>query len=78
MQVEIQKWGNSAAIRLPATILRDAGVTLGQVLDVTIADKKLVFSPKVHYKLEDLVAKINPDNCHALLLDDSLRGNEIS
>ncbi|MBK6999834.1 MAG: AbrB/MazE/SpoVT family DNA-binding domain-containing protein [Rhodoferax sp.] len=77
MQVEIQKWGNSAAVRLPATILRDAGIALGQALDVTIADGKLVFSPKPHYKLEDLVAKISPDNCHALLLDDGLRGNEI-
>jgi len=63
MQVEIQKWGNSAAVRLPALVL-------------TIENGKLIFTPKREYKLEELLAAITPENCHPLLLDDSLKGNE--
>jgi antitoxin MazE len=77
MKVEIQKWGNSAAVRLPVPILRDAGIALGQTMELTIEDGKLVLSPKTDYKLEDLVAAINPENCHPLLLDDGLKGNEV-
>ena len=36
MQVQIQKWGNSAAVRLPAPVLRDAGIALGQALELTV------------------------------------------
>jgi len=52
MQVQIQKWGNSAAVRLPAPVLRDAGITLGQALELTVEDGKLIFAPKKEYKLE--------------------------
>jgi antitoxin MazE len=76
MQVEIQKWGNSAAVRLPAPVLRDAGIALGQTLELTVEDGKLIFAPSKEYKLEELVAAITPENCHPLLLDDSLKGNE--
>ncbi|MBS1221876.1 MAG: transcriptional regulator/antitoxin, MazE [Proteobacteria bacterium] len=76
MQVQIQKWGNSAAVRLPAPVLRDAGIALGQALELTVEDGKLIFAPKKEYKLEELVAAITPENCHPLLLDDSLKGNE--
>jgi antitoxin component of MazEF toxin-antitoxin module len=49
---------------------------LGQALELTVEDGKLIFAPKKEYKLEELVAAITPENCHPLLLDDSLKGNE--
>jgi antitoxin MazE len=76
MQVEIQKWGNSAAVRLPVPVLRDAGIVLGQALELTVENGKLIFTPKKEYRLEALVAAITAENCHALLLDDNLKGNE--
>lgn len=76
MEVEIQKWGNSAAVRLPALVLREAGISLGQTLELTIENGRLVFAPKKEFSLEELVAAITPDNCHPLLLDDGLKGNE--
>lgn len=77
MQVEIQKWGNSAAVRLPVPILRDAGIVLGQALELTVEEGRLIFTPKTEYKLEDMVAAMTPDNCHTLLLEDAPKGNEI-
>lgn len=77
MQVEIQKWGNSAAVRLPPPILRDAGIFLGQALELTVEDGRLIFSPKKEYRLEELVAAISPENSHPLLLNDGLKGSEV-
>lgn len=36
MQTQIKEWGNSQGIRLPKEVLKSAGFTLKEVLDVTI------------------------------------------
>lgn len=65
MQVEIQKWGNSGAIRLPAAIMKQINVTLGDQLDLKTEDGKIVLVPAPHeYRLDDLVARITKANLH--------------
>lgn len=66
MNVEIQKWGNSGAIRLPAAIMKQLNVTLGDQLDLKAEDGKIVLVPAAReYRLEDLVAGITKANRHA-------------
>ena len=36
MQTQVKEWGNSQGIRLPKEVLKSAGITLNEVLDVTI------------------------------------------
>lgn len=68
MHVEVVKWGNSSAVRLPAAALRDIHVALGDRLNIRIDDGKIVLEPAVvEYRLEDMVAKITADNRHALV-----------
>lgn len=38
MQTQIKEWGNSQGIRLPKEVLKSAGITLNEVLDVTISN----------------------------------------
>ncbi|MGC7840737.1 AbrB/MazE/SpoVT family DNA-binding domain-containing protein [Pseudomonas wayambapalatensis] len=60
MEVKIQQWGNSAAIRLPSTILKQMRLSVGSVLSLDTATGSLVFKPvrsKPKYKLEDLMAQ---------------------
>lgn len=65
MQVEVQKWGNSGAIRLPAAIMKQVNVVLGDQLDLTTEDGKIVLAPAHHeYRLEDLLAGITKQNRH--------------
>ena len=65
MEVEIQKWGNSGAIRLPAAVMKQVNVALGDQLKLTTEDGKIVLIPAVHeYRLEDLVARITKHNRH--------------
>jgi antitoxin ChpS len=62
MEVKIQQWGNSAAIRLPATVLKQMSMASGDVLvlDMDEAAKSLVLKlakVKPHYRLTDLMAQ---------------------
>lgn len=54
MKLNIQKWGNSAAIRLPVAMLTQIGATIGDTLEVS-HEAFRVAKPK--YKLEELLAQ---------------------
>jgi len=75
MRVEVQKWGNSAALRIPAPALKDAGMQVGQSLDLRVEGGKLVIEPASE-SLEDLLAKMTPENCHGLVLEGPAAGAE--
>ena len=56
MKLNIQKWGNSAAIRLPSVMLTQIGATIGDAVEVA-PEAFRVAKPK--YKLTDLLAQCN-------------------
>jgi antitoxin MazE len=76
MRVEIAKWGNSAAVRVPARALADAGLQIGQAVDLRVEEGRLVLEP-AQENLEDLVARITPQNCHGPALEDAAVGAEV-
>lgn len=76
MRVELAKWGNSAAVRVPAGALADAGMQIGQALDLHAEGGRLVLEPAPE-NLEDLVARITPENRHALAFDGAAVGAEV-
>jgi len=69
MRVELSKWGNSAAVRVPAGALADAGLHIGQALNLRAEGGRLVLEPAAE-SLEDLLSRITPQNCHALVFDE--------
>lgn len=75
MRVEIQKWGNSAAVRVPARALKDAGVHIGQSLELHVEEGRLVLKPAAE-SLEDLLARMTPENMHPLVLEGAAVGAE--
>jgi antitoxin MazE len=76
MRVEVQKWGNSAAVRIPAPALKDAGMQVGQSLELRVEGGKLVIEPATEC-LDDLLAKMTPENQHALALEGPAVGAEV-
>ena len=62
----VKKWGNSAAIRIPATVLEAAHVRLDQPVDVREEGGRIVIEPlaPARYDLATLVAGITDDNRH--------------
>jgi antitoxin ChpS len=61
MELSVQKWGNSAAVRLPVELLGILKVTLGDKLIVNVQpDGVLLKAAKPSYSLADLVAQCDP------------------
>lgn len=62
MELSIQKWGNSAAVRLPTELLGLLKVALGDKLTVNIQpDGVLLKAKRPAYSLAELVAQCDPD-----------------
>ncbi|ATP43275.1 PbsX family transcriptional regulator [Pseudomonas putida] len=60
MQIKIQQWGNSAAIRLPASVLKQMQLGVGSTLSLDTAGETMVLKPlrtKPKYTLEELMAQ---------------------
>jgi antitoxin ChpS len=58
MKLSIQKWGNSAAVRLPAALLDEAKLELGDQLSVELRPDGIMLTPaRRTYVLADLVAQ---------------------
>ena len=62
----IAKWGNSLAIRIPLAIAKQASITEGDSVKLTLdRDGSIVLRPaRRKYELSDLVARITPKNRH--------------
>lgn len=62
MELSIQKWGNSAAVRLPTELLALLKVTLGDKLSVNVQpDGVLLKAASPSYSLKELVAQCDPN-----------------
>lgn len=58
MELSIQKWGNSAAVRLPTELLGILKVALGEKLSVNMTpDGVLLKAARPSYSLAELVAQ---------------------
>lgn len=58
MELSVQKWGNSAAVRLPTELLGMLKVVLGDKLAVDVrADGVLLKAKRPTFALNDLVAQ---------------------
>lgn len=58
MQVVIKKWGNCAAVRLPAAMMKAANLTLNQLVEIEERDGVITLRPLARRRrsLEDLIA----------------------
>ena len=62
--MRVQKWGNSAAMRLNAELLKQWGVKIGDTVEAQIADGALIMRPvssRPVYRLADLLAEMPAD-----------------
>ena len=66
MDVIIKKWGNSAAVRIPASVMVAAHVALDQAVEVREEQGRIVIEPvrRKVYKLDDLLGGITDKNLH--------------
>lgn len=65
MLTKVKKWGNSQGLRFPKTLLKEAQIKLGDEVNVTAQDGKIIIETvnklRNVYDLEELVSKIPKD-----------------
>lgn len=66
MRGVIRKWGNSAAIRLPSSMLKSLRVGVDDLMEMRVERGTLVLQPvrAQEYTLTQLVGAIKPANTH--------------
>jgi antitoxin MazE len=77
MEVIVQKWGNSLAVRLPKVYAKEIHINPGSLLTINREDNKLILEPKQEKdKLKALLAKVTPENIHEEVETGPRMGNE--
>ena len=66
MNHHVKKWGNSAAVRIPAAILLAAGLKTDDKVDVREENGRIVIEKvaSTEETLDEMIARITPENRH--------------
>jgi antitoxin MazE len=66
MRVTVKKWGNSASVRIPASVMEAASLSLDETVDIREEGGRIVIELiRPHeYDLTQLLSGITPDNLH--------------
>lgn len=77
-KAQILRWGNSLAVRISKAIADQVELKQGDALVVEVIEGALVLKPeKRRPPLEELIARITPENLHDEAWDDLHVGKEI-
>ena len=78
MRVNVKKWGNSTAVRIPAAVMEAADFRIDDTVEVRAEDGKVVIERvrETDYDLERLLDRITPENLHESIDFGGLVGKE--
>ncbi|RIZ67596.1 MAG: AbrB/MazE/SpoVT family DNA-binding domain-containing protein [Methylococcales bacterium] len=67
MTVTAAKWGNSLAVRIPASEAKKASIREGDEVDLTASQKGRLILRKINKEInfDHLYAQMTLDNCHS-------------
>ena len=79
MKATVRKWGNSAAVRIPGSVLRTARIDLDEVVDVREEAGRIVIEPvrQKKYELSMLLKGMTPKNRHDAVDFGMATGKEV-
>jgi len=73
----IRKWGNSLAVRLPASVVQATSLRENSPVTIEEDNGVIVIRPiEAEYELGDLVKRIKPENLHEEVEFDAPAGRE--
>ena len=78
MRAVVKKWGNSASVRIPATVLKAANLCLDEPVDVREESGRIVIEPvrRKEYDVAEIVQRITRRNLHKEVDFGAPVGNE--
>ncbi len=79
MQVQIQKWGNSLAFRIPSAFVHETKLVQGSLVDLGVKEGRLIITPLLKKKvsLQSLLKEVNQDNIHGEEAFGKRQGQEV-
>jgi antitoxin MazE len=79
MRTQVQKWGNSLALRIPRSFATESKIAEGSVVNMSIVEGKLIIEPASEptYTLDELLAGVTKQNIHAEINIGSPVGKEV-
>lgn len=79
MKVQIQKWGNSLALRIPKSFAVETDITNGSTVNLSVEDGNIVIAStkKPRYTLEELLEGLTEDQLHGEIDTGSPIGREV-
>ncbi|AKX93781.1 multidrug transporter MatE [Moorella thermoacetica] len=76
MQPHVQKWGNSLGIRIPLSLAQKIGLREGTPVDLQVDEDAIIIRRK-QYSLEQMLARVKPENIHSEIDTGPQVGREI-
>ena len=69
MVIHIKKWGNSASVRIPASIMAAADLSLDQEVDVRLENGLIIIEPvrKIDLTLDEMLDRLDPETIPGLV-----------
>jgi antitoxin MazE len=63
MRVHVRKWGNSASVRIPASVMASAALGVDQLVDVREEGGRIIIDPvrAPSYDLDQLLDQMKPE-----------------
>lgn len=79
MKTTLQKWGNSYAVRIPKSFIKEVGLEFRTDVEMTLEDGKLVIQPikEETITLDELLAGVTKKNLHTSVDTGAPIGNEV-
>ena len=79
MKATVKKWGNSAAVRIPASVMDAMHLHLDEVVEVREEKGRIVIEPvrQKNYVLDDLLKGITAKNLHEAVEFGPPQGKEV-
>ncbi|MFM7345457.1 MAG: AbrB/MazE/SpoVT family DNA-binding domain-containing protein [Tagaea sp.] len=66
MRVQVKKWGNSAAVRIPASVLEAVDLRVDQTVEINERNGRIVIEKAKgpSYDLDEMLARMKPETFH--------------
>ncbi len=63
MDTQINRWGNSLAVRIPRAYARKTGLDVGTPIVLSVQGGRLIITPRTpHYELQELLDGVDEEN----------------
>lgn len=78
MKVQVQKWGNSLALRIPKSFAVESNIAQGSTVEVSLENGRIIVFPvtEPEFSLDEMLAQITAENLHGEVDAGSSVGQE--